>query len=35
MYEKAKYDALTKLGLDPSFFQEEFDTYSPDQIRKQ
>jgi hypothetical protein len=35
MYEKAKYDVLTKLGLDPSFFEEEFDMYSPEEIKKQ
>jgi DNA replicative helicase MCM subunit Mcm2 (Cdc46/Mcm family) len=27
MYEKAKDEALTKLGLDPSYFSEEFDAY--------
>jgi hypothetical protein len=27
MYEKSKDEALTKLGLDPSYFSEEFDAY--------
>lgn len=30
MYEKVKIDVLTKLGLDPSFFEEEFDQYCPE-----
>lgn len=34
MYEKAKYDVLTKLGLDPNFFHEEFDAFSTEQIKK-
>jgi len=27
MYEKAKVECLTKLGLDPFYFTEEFDAY--------
>jgi len=35
MYEKAKDEALTKLGLDPSYFSEEFDNYGESNIRNQ
>lgn len=34
MYEKAKEEALTKLGLDPSYFSEEFDAYG-EKIKEQ
>jgi hypothetical protein len=34
MYEKAKDEALTKLGLDPSYFSEEFDAYG-EKIKEQ
>lgn len=34
MYEKAKANALSKLGLDPQYFFEEFDTYSNEQIKR-
>lgn len=35
MYEKAKDEALTKLGLDPSYFSEEFDAYGEQNIKEQ
>lgn len=35
MYEKAKDEALTKLGLDPSYFSEEFDAYGEQNIKDQ
>ena len=35
MYEKAKDEALTKLGLDPSYFSEEFDSYTVNKLKDQ
>ena len=34
MYEKAKLECLSKLGLDPSKFQEEFDLYDTSMFKK-